>query len=629
MNAPLLKIAAAIVILGAAVAATTGDNPPAPTSAPAAAGTAAAATTNATAPATTAATDSAAAPVAAAFPVTITVDASKTIGSWKPIFRFFGADEPNYATMKDGKKLIGELGALRPDEVYFRTHNLLNTGDGTAAYKWGSTNAYTEDADGKPVYNWTILDQIFDTYRAAGIHPYVEIGFMPEALSTHPEPYQHHWKPGDPYSDIYTGWAYPPKDYDKWGELVYQWAKHCVDRYGMAEVEKWYWEVWNESNTQSRGVGYWSSTPQEYMKLYDYSAAAVRRAIPNARVGGADSAGDGGAWSRNFVEHCLTGTNYVTGKVGSPLDFFSFHAKGGTPGVVAGHVQMGIGNQLKTIDAGFAIAASHPETKPLPIVIGESDPDGCAACTSAALSAYRPNTVYASYTAACIAREFELADRRGVNIEGALSWAFEFENEPYFSGQRVLATEGLDLPILNLFRMYTHLDGQRIATTSTNAYTVDDIMRGGVRKTPDVSAISTLAPGKLCVLAWHYHDILVPGPDADVTLNLSGLPANIKVAKVTEYRIDDTHSNSFTAWQRMGSPAQPTPEQYAQLEKGGQLEQMTAPATADSTKSSATPEISPMLQPIVDGKISREITLPRQGVSLLVVEWDKTLEKTP
>src|SRR4029079_19229396 len=100
------------------------------------------------------------------FPVTIRVDASRPIGELKPIWRFFGADEPNYATMKDGRRLIGELGALRPKQAYFRTHNLLNTGDGTPALKWGSTNVYTEDGKGRPVYDGTVLDRIFDTYLA-------------------------------------------------------------------------------------------------------------------------------------------------------------------------------------------------------------------------------------------------------------------------------------------------------------------------------------------------------------------------------------------------------------------------------------------------------------------------------
>ena len=97
------------------------------------------------------------------FPVNITVDAAKPLGPLKPIWRYFGADEPNYAYMKDGKKLIGELGEMKPKGVYFRAHNLLTTGDGTPSLKWGSTNAYTEDADGKPIYDWTITDRIFDT----------------------------------------------------------------------------------------------------------------------------------------------------------------------------------------------------------------------------------------------------------------------------------------------------------------------------------------------------------------------------------------------------------------------------------------------------------------------------------
>ncbi|MFX7586097.1 hypothetical protein ABTK07_19345, partial [Acinetobacter baumannii] len=86
---------------------------------------------------------------------------------------------------------LASLGALDPGQVYFRAHNLLTSGDGTPALKWGSTNAYTEDARGRPVYDWTAIDRIFDSYRAQGVKPYVEVGFMPEALSRQPHPYQH------------------------------------------------------------------------------------------------------------------------------------------------------------------------------------------------------------------------------------------------------------------------------------------------------------------------------------------------------------------------------------------------------------------------------------------------------
>ena len=533
---------------------------------------------------------------APSFPVTITVDAGHPVGEMKPIWRFFGADEPNYATMKDGKKLLGELGRLGPDEVLFRAHNLLTTGDGSPALKWGSTNAYTEDAQGHAVYDWTIVDRIIDTYRARGIRPYVEIGFMPEALSIHPEPYQHDWRPGLKYDRIGTGWSYPPKDYAKWAELVYQWVRHSVQRYGQAEVEQWWWEVWNEAN----GASYWHATPQEFYKLHDYAVDAVRRALPTARVGGMDAAGAGGKFMQDFLAHCARGVNYATGQKGTPTDFLSFPAKG-SPGFVDGHVRLGIAAQLKTLDAGFAMIAAVPELKDKPIVIGESDPDGCAACQGPQLG-YRNTALYASYEAAVLARHYVLADRRGVNLQGACTWAFEFEDQPYFSGQRTLANNGLDLPVMNVFRMLAQMGGQRVAAQSTGEQPLDAIMRAGVRGAPDVGAMASLAPGKLCVLIWHYHDDDVPGPAAAVTLSLAGLPAAAKSARLTHYRIDADHSNAFGLWKQLGSPTAPTEAQYAQLEHAGQL-------TA--------------LDP-VPGQDALQFTLPRQGVSLVVLDWTGT-----
>ncbi|MBN2269539.1 MAG: hypothetical protein JXN61_02935, partial [Sedimentisphaerales bacterium] len=285
----------------------------------------------------------------------IRVDAARPIGRLRPIWRFFGADEPNYATMKNGRKLIAELGELAPKRVYFRAHNLLCSGDGTPALKWGSSGVYREDDQGNAVYDWRILKNLFDTYIERGVRPYVQMGFMPKDLSIKPEPYQHKWTPKAKYDEIFTGWAYPPKNYEKWAELIYQWARHCVARYGREEVETWYWETWNEPN-----IGYWRGTHEEFCKLHDYAVDAVRRALPSARVGGPDVAGSGEKFQRDFLEHCLRGTNHATGKKGTPLDFVSFHAKG-SPRFVDGHVRMGIANQLRTIDEGFGIIASFPE----------------------------------------------------------------------------------------------------------------------------------------------------------------------------------------------------------------------------------------------------------------------------
>jgi xylan 1,4-beta-xylosidase len=543
----------------------------------------------------------AAAPAAAAtnsFPVRIKIDASQEQGALAPIWRFFGADEPNYATMKNGQKLLAELGALQPGHVYFRAHNLLTSGDGTPAFKWGSTGAYSVDAQGKSVYNWTILDGIFDTYLQRGVRPYAEIGFMPEALSTKPEPYQHHWAPGAKYDEIFTGWAYPPTDYQKWGELVFQWLRHCVEEYGSAEVASWYWEVWNEPN-----IGYWRGSFEDFLKLHDYAIDGVRRALPGARVGGADCAGSGGRFTRNFLEHCLRGTNFATGKIGTPLDFVSFHAKG-APIYTNGHVRMGIAAQLRTVSEGFRLVASFPELRGKPIVIGESDPEGCAACQGAAL-AYRNGTMYSSYTAAVFARKHELARQHGVNLEGALTWAFEFEDQPYFAGFRSLASNGLDKPVLNVFRMFAQMHGQCLAVESDHAVPLESILKDGVRDQPDVSAMASLDAGQLCVIAWHYHDDDVPGPDAVVELTFAGLPLRAGEARLQHFRIDEDHSNAFAAWKRMGSPQQPTPAQYAQLEQAGQLAALGPPQTLR----------------VENGAASLTFTLPRQAVSLLKLTW--------
>src|ERR1017187_2466416 len=479
------------------------------------------------------------------FPVTILVDAAKPTGELTPMWRFFGADEPNYAYMKDGKKLLSELGQLGGPQVYFRAHHLLTSGDGAYSLKFGSTSAYKEDANGKPVYDWTINDKIFDTYLARGIKPYVQIGFMPEALSTHPENYPHN-PPVNKRAPVEAGQSYPPKDYDKWGELSYQWAKHCVEKYGHAEVEKWYWEVWNEPN-----IGYWHGSHEDYFKLYDYSVAGVRRALPTARVGGPETAGGpGGGFLHEFLEHCAHGTNYASGKISSPLDFISFHAKG-SPVFTNNHVRMGMANQFRDMNGAFAVIASFPEYKRTPIVIGESDPEGCAACREPR-DAYRNGTMYSSYTAASFPREFELAEKHGVNLEGALTWAFEFEDQPPFAGFRQLAGAGIDLPVMNVFRMFGKMSGRKLTVQSSAGLGAETIRAKGVRGSPDVSAQASLDKNKLSVLLWHYHDDDLPGAEASVELELDGIPASYKKATMMHYRIDADHGNSYQVWLRMG-----------------------------------------------------------------------------
>jgi xylan 1,4-beta-xylosidase len=536
--------------------------------------------------------------------VLIQVHAAQPTGPYTPIWNFFGADEPNYLYAPNGKKLLGELAALSPVPVYFRPHNLFTTGNGDASLKWGSTNVYTEKPDGTPVCDFTITDQIFDALTAAHIRPIVEIGFMPEALSTHPEPYRHTF----PKGEMFTGWTYPPKDEAKWSKLVLDYATHLRERYG-SQTATWLWEVWNEPD-----IPYWHGTPAEYDRLYDLTSAAIRQALPDAKIGGPEATGvsdHSEPFLRQFLEHCAHGINAATGQTGAPLDFISYHPKG-NPKFVDGHVVMSIGTQLRAVERGMKVVSSYPEWKHTPIILGESDPEGCAACQGSQ-NGYRNGPLYGVSVAEATMRTYELARKYGVTVEGAVTWAFEFEDQPAFAGFRELATGGIDKPVLNVFRMMgmlgrgTGRDGDRspiekaqwLATESSAALPLDEIVAHSAIAAPDINAVATINGNEVDVLIWNYHDADVPAPIAPVTLVVDGL-TGIKVW-TSKFRMDAEHSNAYTAWQKMGSPAQPTPGQKKQLEKEGWLTQIV-------------PDIR---YPVYDGKRTFNLKIPRQGVLLI------------
>jgi Glycosyl hydrolases family 39 len=299
--------------------------------------------------------------------IQVTVHADGPMGAFTPIWSYFGADEPNYIYGPHGRELLhelGDLGRTADVPVYFRAHNLFTTGNGEGSLKWGSTNVYTERADGTPVYDWTITDRIFDTMRSA-----------------------------------------------------------------------------------------------------------VRRVLPHAKIGGPDSTGvyarkngpsKSEAFLRQFLEHCAKGRNAATSGTGAPLDFISFHPKG-APKFVNGHVVMNVGHQLAAVERGMEVVASYPEWRNTPIVLGESDPEGCAACQGPQ-NGYRNGPLYGVSVAEATARTWELARKHGVRVQGAVTCAFTFEDQPYFAGFRELATNGVDKAVLNVFRMMAMLGGYWVQT---------------------------------------------------------------------------------------------------------------------------------------------------------------------
>jgi xylan 1,4-beta-xylosidase len=200
---------------------------------------------------------------------------------------------------------------------------------------------------------------------------------------------------------------------------------------------------------------------------------------------------------------------------------------------------------------------------------------------------------------------FELADRAHTNIAGMLTWAFEFENQPYFDGFRTLATNGIDKPVLNIFRMAGLMKGDRVAVESTNAVSLATMLKSGVSGSADVDALAVRSDHEASVLIWNYEDDDVPGPDANVELSIKGLPETTTRVLVHHYRIDRVHSDAYTAWKQLGSPQQPTAEQYTALEAAGQLQLLESPAWRE----------------IRGGSIRLDFALPRQGVSLVQLRW--------
>jgi xylan 1,4-beta-xylosidase len=199
----------------------------------------------------------------------------------------------------------------------------------------------------------------------------------------------------------------------------------------------------------------------------------------------------------------------------------------------------------------------------------------------------------------------ELAGRRGTNIEGMLSWAFEFEDQPYFEGFRTLATNGVDKPVLNFFRVAGLMHGDRIKVESSGRVALDRVLQEGVVGAPDVDALATRSDHEIAAMIWNYHDDDVPAPEASVDLKIQGIPDAARHVLLRHYRIDQTHSNAYTMWKNLGSPQNPSPEQYVALVTAGQLQELDSPQWVE----------------VKHGEVKLNFKLPRHAVSLLQLSW--------
>ena len=542
--------------------------------------------------------------------VKINVDASKWLGELAHTWNYVGYDECNYTHSPGGMELISKLGKLEKP-YYLRTHHLFCTGNCHGFYKWGSTNIYTEDENGTPVYNFDLIDKMCDIWLASNTKPFFEIGFMPMHLADMTGADKGLTNIGNiNYRDYQRyGWNRPPKCYDKWYGLIHALMTHLIERYGEKELETWYFEMWNEPD-----IDYWKGTHEEFCKLYDYTECAIHDVMPAARFGGPSTCGALSADSkaanflRDFLVHCTSGINYKSGKTGTRLDFTSFHTKGGgysfttskklenTPSVKRFLDQIRVcGNVVNECGYGH-----------LECILSEADPDGWAAGGRFDNPAFdfRNTEYYASYVASTYKNIYDMGGEMGIDFR-PLAWAFMFEGERCFEGTRTFSTQGIDKAMFNTFKMFAKLGYQRIELTSSrdlDPEKYEDFWGSG--NGAEIDGWATLTGTNSVEIMLYCHEDTWNTEDTyPIELSVENLPL-VGPCKVTHYRIDRNHSNAYAEWVRQGRPDYPAGGQYDAIKKRDSLELLCPIETA-------VPK---------NGTLNMTFDMPVKSVSLLVIE---------
>ena len=490
--------------------------------------------------------------------VQVTVDASTRCGELAHTWNYIGYDECNYTHSPGGMELIGKFGRLEKP-WYMRAHHMLCTGICHGFYKWGSSNIYTEDAQGNPVYDYTTIDRMIDIWLGNNCRPFFELGFMPRDLADPREA-----ENGKSYLFSYgsvteyqiRGWCQPPKDYGKWYDLIKNLMIHLKERYGESEVQNWYFELWNEPD-----IFYWHGSVEEYCKLYDYTEAAIHTVMHGARFGGpattgsSDPEGNAARFLRAFLAHIKGGVNMYSGEKGTRIDFTSFHTKGGGYrfDALAEKQIPSVKALLENVKVQSDIIKEYGYGG-LECVLSEADPDGWAAggrFDNFNLN-FRNTEYYASYVMSAYKNLYDLAEKQEMDMR-PLAWAFMFEGERCFEGTRSFSTQGINKAVFNLFRLFAKMGRQRIRLTSSrdnDPLAYRDL--NGTQEGPEIDGWATCdGPDSLQILLYCHHDDWDVQESFDVELTLENLGFSGK-AEVRHTRIDAEHSNAYAELVRQG-----------------------------------------------------------------------------
>jgi xylan 1,4-beta-xylosidase len=536
---------------------------------------------------------------------TIRVDAADVQGPLTRVWESIGYDEFNWTYTPTGKRLLRTFADFSGAAYHVRPHYMYCSGSGFGIPHWSSGNVYHEDENGNPFYDFTLLDQAYDAIVGAGHHVLVELGFTPRDLLP-PEAAELTVVPSPTaYTNYEAGaWGYPPKDYAKWAGLVAATVRHCVERYGEAEVNTWLWELWNEPDGS-----YWRGTLDQFNQLYTVTARAIREALPSAKVGGPAVTSGGLDFLKGFLDY--------TSSRNEPMDFISYHTKGSRwetrdyrpfsspPAELPSPSSTKMLYDLREFNR---LIASYDAYRDLPAIVDE-----CDAGVPAHFGVYdnrnytfQNTEYYPVFQVKLMKKILDLNATGPVQVEQATSWSFYFEGERYFEGTRSFLTAGgVQKPLLNAYRMLAHLGHDRLGVASDAAWQLDELDHtDGSAMPEEVDALASRSDdGAVAVLVWRHIDDQYQTSDepTPVTVTLDNLPAG--TYRLRHLRIDAEHSNSYTVWQSLGSPQDPTPDQLATITQRQGLE-----------------EYEPQRSVTSDGTLTVEVSLPLPSASLVILE---------
>jgi xylan 1,4-beta-xylosidase len=396
---------------------------------------------------------------------------------------------------------------------YVRFHAILHD----------EVGVYDEDAQGHPVYNFSYVDQIYDGLQANGVRPFIEVSFMPKKLAAK-EALHPFW---------YKQNVSPPKDWDKWDDLVTQFTKHLVERYGIDEVSQWYFEVWNEPN-----LDFWAGEPKQasYWQLYDHTARSIKQVSARLRVGGPATAQ--AAWADAFIRHC------AENKV--PVDFVSSHVYGNDKAQDVFGIDEKIPRDQMVCRS---VKKVHDQIK------SSAMPDLPLIWTEYNASYFNEPAVTDSiYMGPWLADTIRQCD----GLTNMMSyWTFSdvFEEQgvvkqPFYGGFGLIAAGGIPKPSYNAFKLLHLLGDERITLDSSTVLATRH------------------KDGSLVVAVWNLIPPDETGQSRTIHLRFEHLAGHPR-AYISQ--VDRDHGDIHPAYEKMGQPRYPTEKQLAELQRAAKL----------------------------------------------------------